>query len=237
MLQLIMLLQKTAATRRCEYSPIRTHTHSHTYTHTIALAHVHVYVHHIYINRRMLQLIMLVQNTAATRRCDYRLELALLSFMDKLKQGLLYVDAAMENEKEAGMYVYIYMYIYIYVCIYVHVYKYTHILHGQAQAESCLSWCCYWTRKGVRYMCVCLYVNRNRCICICVYTHVYVYINMYVYIYMHMYVSFMDKLKPSLCSCYCGECERVRYGCFSSKHLYICVFTYVHMCMVLQCVP
>jgi len=66
----------------------------------------------------MLQLIMLVQNTAATRRCDYRLELALLSFMDKLKQGLLYVDAAMENEKESGMYVYIYIYIYIrmYIC-------------------------------------------------------------------------------------------------------------------------
>ena len=39
----------------------------------------------------------ILQNKAATRRCDYRLELALLSFMDKLKQGLLYVDAAIEQ--------------------------------------------------------------------------------------------------------------------------------------------
>jgi hypothetical protein len=49
----------------------------------------------------MLQLIMMTQNKAASRRCDYRLELALLSFMDRLKQGLLYVDAAIEQDKEA----------------------------------------------------------------------------------------------------------------------------------------
>ena len=49
----------------------------------------------------MLTLMVLVQNTAANRRCDYRLELALLSFMDKLKQGLLYVDAAMEQERDS----------------------------------------------------------------------------------------------------------------------------------------
>ena len=53
------------------------------------------------VSRRMLQLIMLVQGFV-NRRCDYRLELALLSFMDKLKQGLLYVDAALESDKEAG---------------------------------------------------------------------------------------------------------------------------------------
>ena len=53
------------------------------------------------VSRRMLQLIMMTQNKAASRRCDYRLELALLSFMDRLKQGLLYVDAAIEQDKEA----------------------------------------------------------------------------------------------------------------------------------------
>ena len=51
------------------------------------------------VSRRMLQLAMMMDRrhdpatVAALGRADVRLELALLSFMDKLKQGLLYVDA------------------------------------------------------------------------------------------------------------------------------------------------
>uniref|UniRef100_A0A7S4P578 Exportin-7/Ran-binding protein 17 TPR repeats domain-containing protein n=1 Tax=Guillardia theta TaxID=55529 RepID=A0A7S4P578_GUITH len=53
---------------------------------------------------RMLQLMMLIErrNSALNLgRCDYRLEIAMLSFMDKLKQGILYVDAALEQNKES----------------------------------------------------------------------------------------------------------------------------------------
>jgi len=61
------------------------------------------------VSRRMLQLAMMMDRrhdpatVAALGRADVRLELALLSFMDKLKQGLLYVDAHSEGEeKEPG---------------------------------------------------------------------------------------------------------------------------------------
>eukprot|EP00961_Rhodomonas_salina_P179200 2418007-Rhodomonas_salina.1 len=37
--------------------------------------------------------------TSGLSRCDYRLELALLAFMDKLKVGLLYVETAVGEDK------------------------------------------------------------------------------------------------------------------------------------------
>jgi len=56
------------------------------------------------VSRRMLQLVMMVERrhdpstVASLGRADARLELALLSFMDKLKQGLLYVDSHVADD-------------------------------------------------------------------------------------------------------------------------------------------
>ena len=50
------------------------------------------------ITRRLLSLVVMQQNRFM--RCDARLELALLAFLDRLKQGILYVDATADKDRE-----------------------------------------------------------------------------------------------------------------------------------------
>ena len=50
------------------------------------------------ITRRLLSLVVMQQNRFM--RCDSRLELALLAFLDRLKQGILYVDSTVDKDRE-----------------------------------------------------------------------------------------------------------------------------------------